>query len=161
MAMSSQTTNIGLGKWESTDILQTADVNGNMDIIDAEITALDAKIESAVSGTSVVYTIPASSMISIASGTVYLHYDTVSKVATLFGLITSSSAVSAAWQFITSLSTLTGIPAPVGTFNSPVKLGGYSSSTVGGVEVRSDSGVRIFTTAVSQQIGFNLTFLTE
>lgn len=44
MAMSSQTTNIGLGKWESADILQTADVNGNMDIIDTEIAAIDANL---------------------------------------------------------------------------------------------------------------------
>lgn len=35
MATSYQTTNIGLGKWASTDILQTADVNNNMDIIDS------------------------------------------------------------------------------------------------------------------------------
>lgn len=125
MGMSLETENIGLGKWDDTDTLQTADINRNMDIIDNEMSTTKDKIadmpiiqtgaititpSAANTATSATVTFstpfPGTPRISVtpqnsAAGTTLLGWAATGASATSFTCwLTRSNTVSAILQWI-------------------------------------------------------------
>jgi len=124
-----------------------------------QYTTVDKLVSSATSDVEM-YTFAQNLMSSVSSGRVFIKREKTLGVVTIFGNLNSSTTVGA-WIAFNVITLLGTAYTPRGTRSNVSKLGGYSTTTAGGVEIRNDGGFRVFTTTANQQIDFLLIYETS